>query len=297
MASQVSNYLNDLKRYNRRDNTLRIASFTLQKAEKEIGKNLLEVDNDEIESWVLSIDISPNSRLEYLSRLDQFYKWGIRKEHILKNPIGDMMQVIKRNPTKTHPPLNPQQVRTLIISLGDLRRIIVLLLAYKTGMRRNELYNLEVGEEIIDMDNQKINIKERKGGKTGKYVFFDDETKNYLQAYLMLRKPKNPKEKALFLDSHGYKITTQETLAKIASDAGKIAGFPEVTMHSFRHFFTSHLNANRCHPKVIQILRGDSNRSMVEYYTEFTEEQVKAEYLKCIPSLNLPRLNIPEPSK
>jgi hypothetical protein len=40
MATQINNYVNDLKRYNRSDNTLRIVKFTLSKAEKDIGKNI-----------------------------------------------------------------------------------------------------------------------------------------------------------------------------------------------------------------------------------------------------------------
>ncbi len=292
MASQINAYLTDLKRYNRSLNTLRLATFTLQKAEKEIGKSLLEITNGEIENWILSLDVTPNTRLEYLSRLEQYYQWGIRKEHISKNPLGDLMQVIKRNETKRHPPLSPQQVRQLILSVGDIRRITLMLLVYKTGMRRSELYNLTIDEDVIEMDNNKINIKERKGGKKGLYVFFDDECKNYLQAYLKIRKPKNPQEKALFLDSFGRKVSTPETLASIVNDAAKASGYENVTLHSFRHFFTSHLNQNRCHPDIIRILRGDSEKSMVDYYTHWTEEQIKAEYLKCIPNLNLPRLNV-----
>lgn len=291
MASQISSYLNDLKRYNRREQTLRNADFTLHRAEREIGKSLLEVNNGEIEKWIFDADTTHNSKLAYLAELNSFYTWGIRKEHIAKNPIGDLMMVIKRNPTKIHPPLNPQQVKALIMSLGDLRRITILLLAYKTGMRRSELYNLTVDEDDIEMNNNKINIKERKGGKAG-YVFFDDEAKEYLKAYLILRKPRNPKEKALFLDSYGRKFSTEDTLSRIAQDAAEASGFKDVTLHSFRHFFTSHLNMNRIHPKALQILRGDSNKNMIDYYTEAPEEWVKQEYLKCIPKLNLPRLNV-----
>lgn len=290
MATQISNYINDLKRYNRRDNTLRFAFFTLTKAEEDIGKNLLEINNGDIEEWIFSLGVSPNTQLEYLSRMEGYYQWAIRKEFIIKNPIADLHKLIKNNPVKKHPALSPQQVRQLILSVGDIRRITILLVAYKTGLRKTELFNLTLDD--IEMDNNKINIKERKGGKNGCYVFFDDECKNYLQAYLKIRKPKDSHERKLWLDDYGRRYQNPTAMTYPAIAAAKACGFKGVTLHSFRHFFTSHLNANRCHPKVIQILRADSNRNMVEYYTEFSEEQVKDEYMKCVSNLNLPRLNV-----
>jgi integrase/recombinase XerD len=200
------------------------------------------------------------------------------------------MQVITPNEVKKHPAFTPEQVKQLIMTAGDIRRMTLMLVAYKTGLRRSELFNLTIDD--IDIDNNRINVKIRKGGKKGLYAFFDDEAKNYLQAYLKIRKSKNPQERQLFLDAHGYKITQLETLSNIIEPVIAVSPFKEVTMHSFRHFFTSHLNMNRIHPKALQVLRGDSNRGMIDYYTEVTEEWVKAEYLKCIPKLNLPVLRV-----
>ena len=55
----------------------------------------------------------------------------------------------------------------------------------------------------------------------------------------------------------------------------------------FLGMHTTHLAGNRCHPKVIQMLRGDADRTMLDRYTQFTPEQVKGEYLRTIPKLGV----------
>lgn len=60
-----------------------------------------------------------------------------------------------------------------------------------------------------------------------------------------------------------------------------------ITPHVLSYAFTTHLSGNRCHPKVIQLLRGDADANMLDRYTQFTSEQVRQEYIRTIPKLGI----------
>ncbi len=101
-------------------------------------------------------------------------------------------------------------------------------------------------------------------------------------------------EKALFTGMRGERIA-EATVGTIVKKNGIKCGVgtdttdtnKAITPHVFRYAFTTHLAARRCHPKVIQMLRGDADRTMLDRYTQFTPEQVREEYLRAIPKLGV----------
>jgi site-specific recombinase XerD len=101
-------------------------------------------------------------------------------------------------------------------------------------------------------------------------------------------------DNALFVNIKGERLEQGHVTRMVKSNAIKSGVGKDstetaeaITPHVFRYAFTTHLAGNRCHPKVIQLLRGDADASMLDVPTQFTPEQVKEEYLRAIPKLGI----------
>jgi integrase len=157
-------------------------------------------------------------------------------------------------------------------------------------MRAHELVQLSL--DNINWQERRIRIPKRKGGSPGD-VYFDEECEKALKLWLSFRISKNG-ENAVFTSIRGNRIE-QKTVSDMVKEASIKSGVGKdstdsseaVTPHVFRYAFTTHLAGNRCHPKVIQMLRGDADSNMLDRYTQFTPEQVKQEYLRAIPKLGI----------
>lgn len=88
------------------------------------------------------------------------------------------------------------------------------------------------------------------------------------------------------INSNVFGISTR-MIENIVHNVGVRAGFENLRPHDFRHAFTSRLQEARCHPEVIRVLGGDSNKDMVSYYTHFSMDKNREEYEMCIPKLGV----------
>jgi integrase/recombinase XerD len=230
-----------------------------------------------------------------------FYDFLIKRKYVAENPFAEISQDMRQQAKKVRPSrpiLSVADVTKIIRATTDPRDRAILLTLYKTGMRRGELVQLDL--ENILWDERRIDIPRRKGGSPG-YVYFDDECERTLRLWISVRVAKEKEtengkeiEKALFTGIRGERID-EATVGMIVKKNGIKCGVGKdttdtskaITPHVFRYAFTTHLAGNRCHPKVIQMLRGDANLTMLDRYTQFTPEQVKGEYLRTIPKLGV----------
>ncbi|RLI76961.1 hypothetical protein DRP07_12645 [Archaeoglobales archaeon] len=220
------------------------------------------------------------TRAIYISRLKGFFDWLVKQGKINNNPTEDLAKAIRRtaDDKREIPELSLNDIRRLVLAAGSPRNKAMLLLLFKSGLRARELISLNRSD--IDWKTGKVIVRRRKGGKSG-FVFIDDETMRVLRFYLSLR---IDNEEPLFATNGGNRLS-YEALWLTVKTIGKKIGIKDLRPHDFRHLFTTFLQRNRCHPEVIRILRGDSNGNMSSYYTHFTEDEVRAEYLRAIPKL------------
>ena len=158
----------------------------------------------------------------------------------------------------------------------DYRNKAMLELMYGCGLRVSELVNLEIND--IDITNCLIRIM-GKGSKErdipiGEYSIY------YLNKYLELRgsllkgKPCNK----LFLNNHGSGMTRQgffKNLKQLLKDKGLN---PEVSPHTLRHSFATHLINRGADLRSIQEMLGHSDISTTKIYTRISDEKVIEEY-------------------
>lgn len=266
-------------------------------------KHLLDITEKDIDKWLSEkkskIEFSTKSKIT--GNIKVFYDFLIKRKYLRENPFAETAQDMRRQAKKirtSRPILTVADVTKIIRATTDPRDRAIILTLYKTGLRRSELVQVDL--EHIFWEDRRIEIPRRKGGSVGK-VYFDEECARTLRIWLSVRVAKEIDtekgkkiEPGLFTGISGKRIDGA-TVGKIVRRNGIKSGVgtnttdtsKAITPHVFRYAFTTHLAGNRCHPKVIQMLRGDADRTMLDRYTQFTPEQVKGEYLRTIPKLGV----------
>lgn len=177
--------------------------------------------------------------------------------------------------------LSIEEVDNLLdISLNtayDYRNKAMLELMYATGLRVSELVNLEFSN--VDMD-EKIVRCFGKGNKE-RIVPIGDVALKYLDIYLNYYRDSLKKKKIcnkLFLNNHGGALTRQGFL-KILKGIAKNKGINKnITPHTLRHSFATHLLNNGADLRSIQMMLGHNNLSTTQIYTNINNETLRENY-------------------
>ena len=144
--------------------------------------------------------------------LSSFYTFLVDEEMIASNPISSFKRRYLRkykddNGSETRQIISVDQASMLVNSTLNSRDRAVLVLLFKTGMRRSELCHLDVDD--VDYRNMTIKLKPT-AKRSNRLLFFDNETEEALQAWLRFRAKKYPSTaKALFLNPYGSRIATR----------------------------------------------------------------------------------------
>ena len=159
----------------------------------------------------------------------------------------------------------------------DYRNKAMLELLYGTGLRVSELINLTLTD--IDYTNCIIRVM-GKGGKEreiplGEYSIY------YIREYLSVRNKllKNGLNcDKLFLNNHGKGMTRQGFFKNLKAILKEKGLNPEVSPHTLRHSFATHLLSHGADLRSIQEMLGHSDISTTKIYTKISDDQVRIDY-------------------
>ena len=219
-----------------------------------------------------------------LTVIKNFHKYLI-KENIVKEDVSLFIsrpKLQKRLPRS----LTVEEVDQLLdVTLNtpfDYRNKAMLELMYGAGLRVSELVSLTMNQ--IDLENGLIRIMGK--GRKEREVPIGEYGIYYLRLYLehrgMLIK-NHRQEDALFLNNHGKQITRQgffKILKQLLLDKGLN---PDVSPHTLRHSFATHLLSHGADLRSIQEMLGHSDISTTKIYTHVSDEKVEADYKKYHP--------------
>lgn len=163
----------------------------------------------------------------------------------------------------------------------DYRNKAMLELMYGTGLRVSEIVNLEVTD--IDLTNCLIRIMGK--GNKEREVPLGEYSIYYLNLYLDRRKEMLKKTTCdkLFLNNHGKGMTRQgffKNLKQILKEKGLN---DEVSPHTLRHSFATHLINHGADLRSIQEMLGHADISTTKIYTRVSDDKVKDDYNKYHP--------------
>jgi integrase/recombinase XerD len=217
--------------------------------------------------------------------LRSFYKHLRRDELIGDDPTAALSA--PRRAKKLPQVLNYSEVQKLLAApRGDeptvLRDRALLEVMYACGLRASETIGLEVG----DLDLRQGFLRARGKGSKERLVPLGSKAIAAIAAYLRSARPKlvGPRhEPKLFVNFRGGPLTRQG-LYKIVQRHARTAGLAgQMSPHTLRHSFATHLLAGGCDLRAVQEMLGHADISTTQMYTHLSGEQLKDVYFRSHP--------------
>ena len=272
-------YLRFEKKYS--ENTISSYKRDLNKMNSYLKKDFIKLTKADIQKYIqnLSKNESSNTISRTISSLKSFYKFLEINKYTNTNPLTTIIS--PKTARKLPKVLSEEEVNKLLdINLNndfDYRNKAMLELMYSSGLRVSELINLTVND--VDLKNSLVRIFGK--GSKERIVPLNDYATEALNNYILYHRPKLFKQKEsnyLFLNNHGNQMTRQgffKTLKKIAKEKGIKS---ELSPHTLRHSFATHLLKYGADLRSIQELLGHSDISTTQIYTHITNEMLEKNY-------------------
>lgn len=226
--------------------------------------------------------LSPTSVSRIVSAVRGFYKFLLIDGHLSKNPAEDLDTPQKGfylpkflNQTEIEQLLSAPDVSQEI----GLRDKAILELMYACGLRVSEAVDLKISD--VELDSGILTCK-GKGSKTRK-IPIGTSAVEWLKSYLVWRRRKENFEiNNLFVSSLGRRINRQIIFKFIKEYAAKV-GLEDVSPHTLRHTFATHLIQNRADIRSVQQMLGHADISTTQIYTHITDAHLRETYEKFHP--------------
>lgn len=171
-----------------------------------------------------------------------------------------------------------EDVKALLAVVTEVRDRAMILLLLRTGMRIGELLNLQVSD--INLQELKICIYIGEKNAQGRVVYYCDDARKALMAWLRIR---DPEQRYLFYGHKGRALSyagARKVFRKYLKKAGLASkGY---TLHQLRHTFASELLNAGMRLEVLQQLLGHSNIEITRHYARLTDRTREEEYFQAM---------------
>jgi integrase/recombinase XerD len=228
--------------------------------------------------------ISPRSSGRKLTAIRMFYRFLNAEGHIRNNPtiLVDLPKGISRLPKA----MSLDDVERLLsspdtkTSLG-MRDKAMLELLYATGVRVSELVSLKVRDVNLDAG---FLMAFGKGSKE-RVVPIGESAQGWVKDYISNGRPKLYKGESeyLFINRSGKPLSRQGFWKVIKSCARRARIDAEITPHTLRHSFATHLLERGADLRSVQMMLGHADISTTQIYTHVTTERLKELHKKHHP--------------
>lgn len=244
--------------------------------------NINTIDNNTLKKYLVYLkdkNLSTKSIAQNISCLKSFYKYLLIEKKIKNNPIAFI-----QNPklSKILPStLSEDEIDKLLnFKLTDnfsYRNKAMLELMYSSGLRVSEVINLKV----FDINLSEDTVRTIGKGSKERLIPIGDYASFYLEKYIKEYRSsmlKSNYSDYLFLNNHGNKLTRQGCF-KIIKKLAKEQGIEkEISPHTLRHSFATHLLKHGADLRTIQELLGHSDISTTQVYTHVSNEELHKNY-------------------
>ena len=259
------------------------------------GKNITEngsLNLDTFRDFLKYLDnynYSNSTIIRKYSSLINFFKFLERNNH-----IGFQLTQFINVPRK-------QQGLYTFMSISEIKKLLedfkplsdleirdraIIELLYSTGARISEVESLETGD--FDLKNNEVMVTGK--GRKQRFVYLNRSAvfwiENYLEArsrLIHLKKDSNITGKQFFLNKYGRRLSSRSMRSIVKKYVKKAVIDKNITPHSIRHSFATHLLQEGAGIREIQELLGHENISTTQIYSHLNIKKLKKDYKKYHP--------------
>ncbi len=237
----------------------------------EINVSPVQIEQETVQKFIYDIakTINPRSQARIISGLKGFFNYLIFEDYRTDNPM-DLIESPKIG-RKLPDTLSTDEINALIAAIdlskpeGERNRAILETL-YGCGLRVSELIHLKLSDLYFDEDFIKVTGK----GNKQRFVPISSVNKKYINIYKNeirnhLQIQKDHKD-YLFLNRRGKQLTRAMIFTIIKQLAIKIGMEKNISPHTFRHSFATHLLENGADLRAIQQMLGHESITTTEVY-------------------------------
>ena len=239
--------------------------------ENSIFENPIQIQKETVQQFVYEIakTVNPRSQARIISGLKSFFNYLVFEDYRPDNPM-DLIESPKIG-RKLPDTLSEGEINTLIEAIdlskpeGERNRAMLETL-YGCGLRVSELINLQISDLYFEEDFIKVTGK----GDKQRFVPISEVNKKYIHIYRNDIRVHQTIQKGfddvLFLNRRGKQLTRAMIFTIIKSLAEKIGLKKNISPHTFRHSFATHLLENGADLRAIQQMLGHESITTTEIY-------------------------------
>lgn len=281
--------------------------------EKGLAKNTIESYERDLKSYLKYLkkiedigDLNDVQRVQIIHFL-AYLKDGGKSSKTLARHIASIRAfhqfLLRERAVKQDPTVHiesPQSERSLpkVLSLKEVERLLetpqgndhfsirdkaMLELLYATGIRVSELIGLTLGDLHLSMGFIRCIGK----GNKERIIPIGKSAAAALEEYLSEGRPKfvskNHRDESLFLNLYGKKLSRQGFWKILKGLALKAGIQKDLTPHTLRHSFATHLLENGADLRAVQEMLGHADISTTQIYTHITKSRLRDVYSKFHP--------------
>ena len=228
-------------------------------------------------AWRVHAGARPRSTARQLSSFRRFFRYLVRENEIREDPTAQIaMPKIGRSLPKS---LSEEEVESLLGApavndpLGNRDRTMLEVL-YATGLRVSELVNLRHGQ--VNLNQGVIRVLGK--GNRERLIPLGEEAVRWLIEFSRSSRGEILLERQtdyLFPTRRGDRMTRQAFWHIIKRYARKAGIGRDLSPHTLRHAFATHLLNHGADLRVVQMLLGHSDLSTTQIYTHVARERMK----------------------
>ncbi len=256
---------------------------------KKEGKSLKKVTYEDLKDFIAFVNelgLGTYSQARIISGIRAFFKY-LDLENSIETDPSELLESPKLG-RKLPDVLDVEEIDKVIASIdlslpeGTRNRAIIETL-YGCGLRVSELVNLKLSELFF---NESIVSVTGKGNKQ-RLIPMGEEAKKSILLYLQYDRvkiePVKGSEDILFLNRRGRKLSRQMIFIMIKNLVEKAGIRKNISPHTFRHSFATHLVQNGADLRAVQDLLGHASIITTEIYTHLNREDLRKAILKFHP--------------
>jgi len=253
------------------------------------GKGLLEAAPADLQrhlAWqVESKHAKPRTTSRLVSALKRFFQFALREGLRGDDPASGLDS--PKLPRTLPKSLSEEEVEALLAapdvsSAQGLRDRAMLETLYASGLRVSELVTLKTVQASLDMGVVRVLGK----GSKERLTPLGEEAVSWIARYQREARPQllgARKSDALFVTGRGGPMTRQAFWGLVKRHAATAGIKRDISPHTLRHAFATHLINHGADLRVVQLLLGHADISTTQIYTHVARERLKALHRKHHP--------------